>query len=104
MNATDLTHLNGRSVLVKSTVERGDPAIALRGTLEVSKNPQGWAMVRIVLEFPDMCNRAAHQGIIALDEAGVERLLASEHEGGYEYTIDRPFDVGSGWTAPGALL
>ncbi|HWA28180.1 MAG TPA: hypothetical protein VG734_21190 [Lacunisphaera sp.] len=92
MNATDYTQLNGRNVLVKSTADRRDPPIALRGTIEARPENAGGAAVRIVLEFPDMCNRAAHQRVIVLDDAGIEQLLASEHDGVFEYTIDRPLD------------
>jgi hypothetical protein len=91
MNRSDLTRLNGQSVLVKSTAEQGDPKIALRGTIEATPDESG-GKVRIVLEFPDMSNRASHQGIIALDEANAARLLASEHDGTYEYTTARPLD------------
>lgn len=91
MKRSDLTRLNGRSVLVKSAAEKGDPQIALRGTIEAKPDEAG-GKVRIVLEFPDMSNRASHQGIIALDEVNAKRLLASEHAGTYEYTTARPLD------------
>lgn len=92
MNAADLTHLDGGSVLVKSTADHHDPPVALRGTLYARPDHAGQLGVQIVLEFPEMCNSAAHRGIISLDAAGIERLLASEHDGLYEYTIDLPLD------------
>lgn len=92
MNATELSHLNGQSVLVRSSADHNDPPIALRGTIDAHLKPSGEPEVRIVLEYPDMCNRAAHQGIINVDLLGVDRLAASEHDGVFEYTIDRPLD------------
>jgi hypothetical protein len=92
MNKRDLTHLDGQSVLVKSTADRNDPPVALRGTIEARTDRAGTPVVRIVLEYPDMNNTAAHHGVIALDGAGVDRLLAGEHDGVFDYTIDRPLD------------
>lgn len=85
-----LTHLNGQSVLVRSTVDRSDPPVALRGTLEAQAGPAGKPEVKIVLECPDMNNSASQREIITLHAADVARLLASEHEGNYAFTIDRP--------------
>lgn len=94
MIVTDLRFLNGQSVLVKSTADHGDPPVAMRGTIEARADPSGKPVARIVLEFPDMCNRPAHREVIPLDTLAVEHLLASEHDGGYEYTIDGPLDPG----------
>ncbi|MDB6114821.1 MAG: hypothetical protein JWQ83_804 [Lacunisphaera sp.] len=94
MDATGLTHLNGQSVLVKSTADRHDPPTALRGTIEARTGARGQPVVKIVLEYPDMFNTAAHRGVIVLDAAGIERLAASEHDGVFAYTIDRPLDPG----------
>lgn len=92
MTATDIAHLNAQNVLVKTTADRRDPPIALRGTIDARTGEDGRPRVKIVLEFPDMCNRAAHQGVIWLDEAGVRRLLESEHDGVFEYLTDQPLD------------
>jgi len=100
MTTSDLTHLQGQSVLVKSTVEQGDPRIALRGTIDAKVDDRGFPVVKIMLEFPDMNNRAAHQGVIELDTAGIERLLASERNGAFEYTISRPLDPDAETRAP----
>lgn len=86
----ELTHLNGQSVLVRSTVDRSDPPVALRGTLEAQADPAGRPEVKIVLEYPDMNNSASQREIITLHAADVARLLASEREGNYSFTIDRP--------------
>ena len=80
--------------MVKSTAERGDPRIALRGTIDAKVDDRGFPVVKIAWEFPDMNNRAAHQGMIELDNAGIARLLASERNGAFEYTTNRPLDPG----------
>jgi hypothetical protein len=92
MTQPDLTRLNGRSVLVKTTADHRDPPVALRGTIEARKDRAGTPVVKIVLEYPDMVNTASHEGVIALDGAGVDRLMAGEHDGVYEYTIDQPLE------------
>lgn len=94
MTTADLTRLQGQSVLVKSTAEQGDPKIALRGTIEAKMDDRGFPRVRIVLEFPEMNYRVAHQGVIELDTAGIERLLAGERNGAFEYAINDPIDSG----------
>jgi hypothetical protein len=99
----EITHLNGQSVLVKSTVDHRDPPTALRGTIEARADRDGKPAVKIVLEYPDMNNRAARQGIITLDAAGVARLRAGEHDGVFEYTIDRPLELGPDQAGPQAV-
>ena len=100
---SDLTHLNGQSVLVKSSVDRHDPPVALRGTIEARADPAGAPVVNIVLEYPDMANTASRRGVIALDSAGIDRLRAGEHDGVFEYTIDRPLDPGPEPPGPQAV-
>ena len=68
--------------------------MALRGTIEARADRAGTPVVRIVLEYPDMNNTASRHGVIVLDGAGVDRLLAGEHNGAYEYTIDHPLEPG----------
>lgn len=93
MTATDRLHLHGASVLVRSTQDRRNPPTALRGTIDTrATDGSELPRVRIVLEYPDMFTIPAHQGIIELDDAQAERLLASEHEGVYEFTIDEPLE------------
>jgi hypothetical protein len=94
MNSSVLTHLHGQSVLVKSTADYSDPPTALRGTIDARADSRGEPAVKIILEYPDMNNRAARHGVIPLDNAGVTRLLAGEHDGVFEYTINRPLDPG----------
>lgn len=102
MNQHDLTHLNGQSVLVKSTADHRDPPVALRGTIEARTDRAGTPVIRIVLEYPDMNNTASQRGVIALDGAGVERLMAGEHDGVYEYAIDQPLEPGPEPASPQA--
>jgi hypothetical protein len=94
MKPRDLTQLNGQSVLVKSTVDRRDPPTALRGTIDARPGRDGRADVKIVLEYPDMNNSAAHRGAIPVAEQEAERLLAQGRDGVCEYTIDSPLDPG----------
>ncbi len=88
----DITELNGHSVLVKTTTDHRDPPVGLRGTIEARRDRAGTPVVKIVLDYPDMCNEPSRHGVISLDGEGIERLLAGEHAGIYEYTIDRPLD------------
>lgn len=97
VSSTDLRALNGKVVLVKSAHDSRNPPTAIRGTIaireigesfESSQRPE----VHVVLTFPDMFNRAAHEEMIPLSEEEIARLIASEREGTFEITIDRQFD------------
>lgn len=103
MDQSAFTHLNGHSVLVKSTVDRSDPPVALRGTIEAKSGPEGESEVKIVLEYPDMNNSASRRGVIVLDRAGMDRLMAGEHDGVYEFAIDRPLELGREPRGPRAV-
>lgn len=89
MNTEHFDRLHGSSVLVKSAHDRHDPPIALRGTLETLTTP---GVVKVVLEYPDMCMAPAHQGIIKLDDRRIDQLLASEHDGVYAITVQEFLD------------
>lgn len=102
MNRSDLTQLNGQSVLVKSSRDRRDPPIALRGTIEAHPGPDGRPEVKIVLEYPDMNNTAARRGIIPVGEQDAERLLAQGREGVCEHTIDASLEPGPEPNSPQA--
>lgn len=93
MTTADRIHLHGQSVLVRSTRDHRNPPTALRGTID-ARTTEGHerAKVRIVLEYPDMFTVPAHQGIIELDGAAAERLLASERDGVFEFAIDEPLE------------
>ena len=89
MTPQSLAHLHGESVLVKSTQDRHDPPIALRGLLDTRTSP---GVVKVVLQYPDMCLAPAHQGIINLDARTVDLLLEEGHEGPYMITVQESID------------
>ena len=80
--------------MVKSTAERGDPRVGMRGTIDAKMDDRGFPAVKIVLEIPEMNNRAGHQSVFELDYAGIDRLLASERNGAFEYSVSSPLDSG----------
>ena len=84
----NLKALNGRVVLVKSSRDPHNPSTGVRGWLEVHEEPEANPEVRICLEFPQMFQSRAHHRTIPLDPAALERLLASERNGTYEFTVD----------------
>ena len=84
----NLHDLNGRVVLVKSSRDRRNPPAGLRGWIEVRQNAGVAPQVGIDVEFPQMFSTPAHRRMIPLDQAGLERLLASERNGAFEFTID----------------
>jgi hypothetical protein len=93
MTTAERLHLHGHSVLVHSSKDRRNPPTALRGTIDAqttegAERPR----VRIVLEYPDMFTIPAHQGIIELTDEQAEQLLASEHGGVFEFTIDQELE------------
>jgi len=89
MKTQNLNHIHGGTVLVKSAQDRHDPPIAIRGSLDTMTTP---GVVKVVLEYPDMCAAPAHHGIISLDARGVDQLLASEHDGTYAITVQESLD------------
>ena len=101
MTNADPSRLHGHSVLVRSMKDRRNPPTAVRGTIDARSSEGGSrSRVRLVLEFPDMFTVPAHQGVIELSDAEVERLLASERTGVFEFTINQELDAnppGGGW-------
>ncbi len=85
---TDLSRIHGRSVLIRSTRDRRQPPTALRGSIEVHENPGAAPDVSIAVEFPQMFSNPAHRRTIRLDDAGIARLLSTEHNSTFEFTID----------------
>jgi len=85
---TDLRQLRGRSVLVRSTRDRRNPPTALRGSIEVHENADAAPDVSIAVEFPQMFHSQAHHRTLPLDHAAIARLLATEYNGAFEFTID----------------
>jgi hypothetical protein len=97
ISSTDLRALNGKVVLVKSAHDLRNPPTALRGSLAVREIGESFESsqrpeVHVVLTFPDMFNRAAHEEMIPLSEEEIARLVASERDGTFEITIDHSFD------------
>lgn len=87
----ELEFLQGKLVLVYSAQDRRNPRTGLRGTIEV--RPQGdRPVIQIQLEFPQMFTSTAHVRTLVLDDAGLERLLESERNGTFEYTIEEPLN------------
>jgi hypothetical protein len=85
---SDLRDLNGQIVLVRSSRDQRNPPTAMRGWIEVSDAPGTKPAVSIALEFPQMFSTAAHHRTIPLDEASLEQLRASEHNGVFEFTLE----------------
>lgn len=84
----DLLRLKGKTVLVRSTRDQRTPPSALRGSIEVHETEGAAPTVSIALEFPQMFTSRAHHRNIPLDRAALERLVASERNGAFEFTID----------------
>jgi hypothetical protein len=86
--ASELHRLHGRSVLIKSSRDHGNPPAGVRGWIEVHENPGASPDVRIAVEFPQMFSVPAHHRTIPLDPQRLERLLATEYNGVFEFTLD----------------
>src|SRR5687767_8055146 len=86
-DVTDLSRLNGRIVLVRSAHDHRNPPTAMRGWLEVHQTDVG-SGVSVAVEFPQMFGSRAHHRTLPLDETSLARLLASERNGIFEFTID----------------
>ncbi|MGC4073557.1 MAG: hypothetical protein QM760_13785 [Nibricoccus sp.] len=87
--AVDLHRLSRAIVLVKSSRDHRTPPTALRGTIEVYEATDGIAaLVKVALDYPQMFNTPAHHRLITLSDAEVEQLIASEHDGVYQVTVD----------------
>lgn len=87
----ELDYLDGKIVLVRSARDHRNPPTAMRGTIEVRATADR-PVVQIALEFPQMFTRRAQHRTIVLDDAAVEKLLESEHEGTFQITLDEPLD------------
>lgn len=87
--AVDLQRLDGKIVLIKSSRDHRNPPSALRGTIEVRQHvPDAAPEVRLAIDFPQMFTARAHHRTIVLDHGDILRLLASEYNQTYEFTID----------------
>lgn len=93
-----LAQLDGQTVLVRSAADRHNPPAAMRGTIRLaaggapSAKP---ARVEIVLDYPNMFTQPGHLRVLALDEAAVERLVASERGGVYHFEVEESLDPNS---------
>ena len=85
---TDLRRLHGKIVLVRSTRDHHNPPTAMRGWIEVHETADAAPEVSISIEFPQMFTTRAHHRTIPLDRPALDRLLASEFNGAFEFTID----------------
>ena len=86
--SSTLHELHDRVVLVKSSRDRHTPPTGIRGCIDVHERRDERPEVRIEIDFPQMFSRPAHHRTITLDGAALARLLASERNGAYEFTID----------------
>ena len=88
LGVEDLHRLAGRTVLVKSTRDRRNPPTAMRGSLEVHENPGASPDIRLAIDFPQMFTASAHRRTIQLEPMQLTRLLETEYNGAFEFTID----------------
>jgi hypothetical protein len=87
--AADLRPLSGAIVLVKSKRDQHNPPTGMRGTIRVYESSDGVsATVKIELDYPQMFDAPAHHRTFVLDDAQVDELIASEHDGVFEITLD----------------
>jgi hypothetical protein len=92
MIATELQRLHGQSVLVKYSRDPHNPPIGKRGTIEVHEGREGGRPeVKVVIDFPEMFYKPAHQRTLVLTDAEVARLKPA-HVGGLEFVTDQDFD------------
>ena len=88
VTAGELRDLQGRIVLVMSSLDHRNPPAGLRGWLEVHEVGDTETGVYLVVEFPQMFTSRAHHRTIPLSRDDLARLLASERNGALSFTID----------------
>ena len=78
-NAGERQILEGRTVLVRTAGDPHNPAIALRGTLQIVAEPMfsDRPRVKLAVNYPDMFTAPAHQRVFDLDDALIQRLLTT---------------------------
>lgn len=92
MIASELQLLHGQSVLVRSSRDRRNPPIAVRGTLEVHQTSDAsHPEVKLIINFPEMFNAPAHQRTLKLTEAELVSLKAAP-VGGLEFMTEQSFE------------
>ena len=93
MKISEVSSLDGRSILVRPTHSEHNPPIGVRGTIRVlSKPEESPPRAEIVLDFPDMFSRPAEQKIIPLSEADLQRLLLIQPDGDCTFFYDGKLD------------
>jgi hypothetical protein len=60
----------------------------MRGWIEVHEDAGRPLEVRLAVEFPQMFTERAHHRTIPLDQAALDRLLASQCDGVFTFTLD----------------
>ncbi len=91
MNATVLTELNGKNVLVCSSMDHRNPPTARRGTVFV-RDAEGTPVVEVEVEFPQMFTTRAHVRRIQLSDEDLAQMLRSERYGAFTVTLDDRLD------------
>lgn len=94
ITTADLRSLHGKIVLVKSASDTRNPPSAMRGWIEVHEEKDLPPEIRLAVEFPQMFTERAHHRTITLDQAALDRLLASQHDGVFEFTLEEKL----GWS------
>jgi hypothetical protein len=92
MHTANLEELQGAVVLVESTADHHTPPTGMRGFLDVARSPGQPPQLQLIVEFPQMFGTRAHRLTLALNDAEIARLLASERNGSFEFVLDRPLD------------
>jgi hypothetical protein len=93
MNATDLSDLDGKIVLVSSARDHRNPPTAMRGTIRVREDPASHgSVVQIELEFPQMFTTRAHHRTVTLTDAEADRLRASNYDGTFSIALEDRLD------------
>lgn len=93
MNATDVTALHGKVVLVCSAQDTRNPPTGRRGTIVVTPDTaDGSPAVDVEIDFPQMFTRSAHLRRVRLSEAQVSHMLESEHYGTFTVMLEDRLD------------
>jgi hypothetical protein len=93
MNATDLSEMDGKIVLVSSARDHRNPPTAMRGTIRVREDPgRAQPLIQIELEFPQMFMTRAHHRTLTLTDSERAQLLQSNDDGTFLVTVDENLD------------
>jgi hypothetical protein len=93
MNATDLSDLDGKIVLVSSARDHRNPPTAVRGTIRVrEERPGAVPIVQIEIDFPQMFTTRAHHRTITLGSDEVAQLQTNNCDGTFSLTLSEQLD------------